>query len=403
MSRYLMLALLCLAAVVAYVQRTAIAVPAKTIEAELGFGPDDMGLVMAVWFWVYAAFQVPSGWVADRLGSKPALIVFAVAWSLLTGVVGLATGFVGLLVLWGLMGAAQAGIFPCSTKAIGATFPPTGQAFASGMLACSMALGGALSPKLTGLLVAPDGPLSWQQVFALYAVPGIAWAVLFALAAPRPDGPVPAATARRPILWSKLVTDYQMRLLCGQQFLRASAIAFFYTWFPRFLQESKGLSQGESGDLASWPPLAGIGGGLVGGVLSDWLLRRTGNPRLSRQGMACAAMVVCAAVALAAYFTADARAVALLLSVSAFFGLMGGTSGYAVAIRFGGDRVATVFATMNMCGNIGAGLFPYTVGRLVAATGNWDLALLVFAGLFAADAVLWALLNPKRPLFEGDD
>ena len=141
---------------------------------------------MAVWFWVYAAFQLPSGWVADRLGSKPALILFAVTWSLLTGVVGLATGFVGLLLLWGMMGAAQAGIFPCSTKAIGATFPPTGQAFASGMLACSMALGGALAPWITGRLL---GPLSWQEIFALYAVPGLVWAVQFALIAPRPDGP----------------------------------------------------------------------------------------------------------------------------------------------------------------------------------------------------------------------
>lgn len=58
---------------------------------------------------------------------------------------------------------------------------------------------------------------------------------------------------------------------------------------------------------------------------------------------------------------------------------------------------------MNMCGNIGAGLFPLAVGYLVAATGNWDIALLVFAGLFAVDAVLWAMLNPKRPLFEGDE
>jgi MFS family permease len=398
MTRYAVLTLLCLGTVVAYVQRSAIAVPARTIEGELGLGPDDMGLVMAVWFWVYAAFQIPAGWVADRLGSKPALILFAVTWSVLTGTVGLATGFVGLLVLWGLMGAAQAGIFPCATKAIGATFPPTGQAFASGMLACSMALGGALSPWLTGRLL---GSLTWQDVFALYAVPGLAWAALLGLTGPRPDAP--AATVRRPIQWSRLVTDGQMRLLCGQQFLRASAIAFFYTWFPRFLQESKGLSQGESGDLAMWPPLAGMCGGLIGGLISDWLLRRTGNSRLSRQGLACTAMVVCAAVSLAAYYTADAAAVTLLLSIAAFCGLMGGVSGYTIAIQFGGGRVATVFAAMNMCGNVGAGLFPYAVGRRVAATGNWDFALLLFTGLFAADAILWALLNPKRPLFEDDE
>lgn len=400
--RYTVLTFLCAVTVVAYVQRLALAAPTRMIEGELGLGPAGMGVVMGAWYWGYALFQLPSGWAADRLGSKPALILFAVAWSLLTALTGLATGFVGLLLLWTLMGCLQAGIFPCCTKAIGATFPPAGQAFASGMLACCMALGAAVAHRLTPQLL---GPLTWQQILGVYAIPGLVWAVVFALAVPRPDAPVPppladpAAPAARP-RWSKLVTDGQMRLLCGQQFLRASAIAFFYTWFPRFLQETKGLRPVEAGGLAWWPPVAGMAGGLVGGVFSDWVLRRTGNARLARQGMACAAMVVCATTALAAYFVADPERAVLLLCVGAFCGMAGGVSGYAVAIAYGGKRVATVFATMNMSGNIGAGLFPFVVGWMVAATGNWNLALLLFAGLFAADAVLWALLNPKGTLFE---
>lgn len=405
--RYSLLSFLCLATVIAYVQRNALTVPVKTVEQELGLGPKDMGLVMAVWFWVYAAFQLPSGWLADRLGSKAALALFAVAWSLLTGVVGLATGFTGLLLLWGLMGCAQAGVFPCCTKAIGSTFPPTEQAFASGMLACSMALGAAVSQKVTGLLL---GPLTWQQVLAVYTIPGLVWAVAFALFVPRPERTTvsaagkaavsPAPTALSRTQWSRLVTDRQMLLLCSQQLLRASAIAFFYTWFPRFLQETRGLSLEESGSLAAWPPLAGMLGGLVGGVLSDSVLRTTGNPRLSRQGLAFIAMVICTATALGAYFVADPLAAVFLISMGAFCGMAGGVSGYTVAIAFGGKRVATVFATMNMCGNIGAGLFPWIVGRMVHATGNWELALLLFAGLFAVDAVCWALLNPKGTLFD---
>ena len=58
---------------------------------------------------------------------------------------------------------------------------------------------------------------------------------------------------------------------------------------------------------------------------------------------------------------------------------------------------------MNMCGNIGAGLFPPLVGLAVDRTGSWDVAILGFAGLFAADAILWAILNPTRTLFEEDE
>jgi MFS family permease len=188
--RYTLLTFLCMATVIAYVQRLALAVPTKVIEGELGLGPGGLGIVMAVWYWAYAAFQLPSGWVADRLGTKPALILFAVAWSSLTALAGLAMGYVGLLLLWGLMGAAQAGIFPCCTKGIGATFPHAGQAFASGMLACCMALGAAVSPLVAGQLL---GPLSWRELLAVYAIPGLVWALVFALVVPRPVAPAAAA------------------------------------------------------------------------------------------------------------------------------------------------------------------------------------------------------------------
>jgi nitrate/nitrite transporter NarK len=200
--------------------------------------------------------------------------------------------------------------------------------------------------------------------------------------------------------WCRLFTDRNMIFLCGQQFLKAGATAMFFTWYPRILQETKGLSPQESGDLAAWPLIAGIVSGLSGGLLSDWLLRRTGNERLSRQGLATAAMIVCAAVSFAAFRTPDAETAVALVSVAAFCGYIGGTAGYTVALSMGGSRVATVFATMNMAGNIGAGVFPFAVGQLVGATGDWNLAILLFAGLFLGAGVCWALLNPKGTLFE---
>jgi MFS family permease len=336
--------------------------------------------------------------MADRFGSKVALTLFTVLWSALTGMAGLATGFAGLLLLWTLMGGAQAGIVPCATKAIGATFGRTEQAFASGALACCMAFGAALAQNLTGRLL---GPLTWQQILAGYAVPGLIWAVAFAALVPRPDGPRPATpTAAAPVRWSRLVTDPQMVLLCGQQFQRAAATALFFTWFPRYLQETKGVTPLESGSLAAWPLLAGMLGAVLGGLVSDWLLRRTGSARLSRQGLAVAAMALCSGVSVAAYRAADPYVAVSYVSVAAFCGYVGGVSAYATAIAMGGTRVAPVFATMNMAGNVGAGLFPFAVGYLVTETGNWNLTLVLLAVLYAGSGVCWALLNPKGPLFD---
>jgi nitrate/nitrite transporter NarK len=113
-----------------------------------------------------------------------------------------------------------------------------------------------------------------------------------------------------------------------------------------------------------------------------------------------AAMAVCTVVAVGAYFAPTVWLTVVLISVGAFCGMAGGVSGYSVAIAYGGKRVAIVFATMNMCGNLGAALFPLAVGYIVDTTGNWELALVLFASLFAADGVCWAVLNPKGTLFD---
>ena len=76
---------------------------------------------------------------------------------------------------------------------------------------------------------------------------------------------------------------------------------------------------------------------------------------------------------MASYFVADVRSSMVLITLGAFFATFGGVSGYTVAIKFGGRHVATVFSTMNMCGNFGASLFPIAAGWLVAQTGNWNL------------------------------
>ena len=257
--RYNLLSFLCAVTVIAYIQRSALGVPSKRIEGELGLGPQDMGLVWLAWYMGYAAFQLPAGWLADRFGSKPALIVFAVVWSLLTALTGTATGFTSLCVLWGVMGLAQAGIFVCAAQAISVTFPKTEQAFASGALACCMAGGAALSQYLTGLLI---DSLSWQNILALYALPGLVWAIAFALIVPAPERSAPGNTVNpsplptappSPVRWSRLLTDPQMILLCAQQFQRAAAVALFFTWFPRYLQEKMHVSEADSGRLAAWP------------------------------------------------------------------------------------------------------------------------------------------------------
>jgi MFS family permease len=424
---YVLLALLCAAAAIAYVQRSGIAMAAESMQRELSLDKIKFGAVMAAWSAGYAIAQIPSGWLADRWGTRRALTLFALTWSVATGCVATAAGYHSLLVLWTLMGAAQAGIFPCCTRAIRQAFPMARRASATGLLGSCMGIGGALGPWLTGMLLIV---ITWRWVFALYALPGIMWAILFywwlnERDRLRRDGfvgsaartviseasesvrsadparmPPDESSTNLPPVWWIILTSTSMWLLCAQQFLRAAAMIFFATWFPTYLRESRGASLVGAGNLTMLVGAGIVVGGLLGGFASDLVLSITASPRLSRQGIAVAGMISCAALILLACFIPNTTAAVSIISAAAFCATFGGVSGYVVAMDFGGKRVATVFSIMNTCGSAGAAVFPLVIGWIVERTKSWNLVMLVFAGIFVVDAVCWAILNPKKPLFE---
>jgi len=413
-GRYQVLAFLCLCALIAYVQRAALSVPAAEIANDLRFSDlaREMGWIQSGWYLGYALMQLPSGWLADRIGSRRGLAILSVVWSVATLLCGFATDFLSLLLLWSVMGAAQAGVFPCAVKALGQIFPETERARATGLLGSGMTIGGALAPVLAAVFLASLSPWAnslaidrWRLLLAAYALPGILWMIAFLTLISVRKLPATERTrdVRAPVQWSRMMSSVSLALLCAQQFFRAAGIVFFLTWFPTFLQKTRGVSVLNSGLLTTVAGVGGALGSLTGGFFSDWLLKRTGNTRLSCQGIAVAGMASCSLLIVSSYFVHDVNGSIALISLGAFCAAFGGIGGYTMAIRLGGGRVATVFSAMNMCGNLGAALFPVTAGWLVARTGNWNLMLFLFAGSMAIAAACWAILNPRGTLFGDED
>jgi MFS family permease len=370
------------------------------------------GFLQSAWHFGYAFCQIPAGRLADRIGGRRALVLYCILWSLATAVTGFARSYWEIVAAWTVMGALQAGVFPCAVRSIGQVFGEKERARASGWLGAGMLAGGAIAPVLTAWLLERFGPWAaaenierWRICLVLYCLPGIVWAAAYWLGtrsmgldavASRGVDDAPSTGSRRGLFGGAVPwTDPSLLLLCGQQFLRAAAMIFFVTWFPTFLRETRGVSLLESGKLTSYAGVAAMLGVVCGGYASDWLLARTGSKRIARQGMASVCMATCAALILLSFFVVDVNAAIALISLGAFVACFGGVAGYTVAIDYGGEQVGTVFGAMNMAGGIGAMLFPVTVGWLVSATGTWNAALALFAALMAIDAILWALLNPQ--------
>jgi len=398
--KYVVLCFLCQIAVIGYVQRVGINSASVPVQGDLRIDTEQFGALGAVFLLGYALMQVPSGWLADRWGSRSTLTLYALLWSTLTALIGFMPDFGSVLAIWFAMGMAQAGIFPCAAKAIGAWIPDTQKAMASGLVGSSTMLGTAAASTLTALLLTQ---VSWQSIYVMYGLAGIVWAVGFALVIPERDvsvsKPAPVMTAAD---WRRLFTNVSMWLISGQQFFRAAAMIFFINWFPKYLHTERNVSELEAGVLTSWATGGAMLGGICGGFFSDWLLRRTGWRRLSRQGIAVVGLSLASVLVLVSYFISDVLAATALLTVGAFTAAFGGVSGYTVTIEFGGRRIGTVFSMMNMCGNFGAAISTYAAGAIVERTGNWDIALFMFAVIFFVDAVCWALLNPKGTLFDDE-
>ena len=416
--KHVILLLLCLMAVIAYVQRAAISVPGKAVAGDLGIVKDAdritaIGWVQSAWYLGYALLQMPSGRLVDRLGSRLTAAIFCAGWSLLTAITGFSTSLRSLMVCWFFMGALQAGAFPCAARAIRQVFPETQRARASGMLAAGTMIGMAVAPLAAGhglaLLQrwswAESSWHTWQLLLLAFSVPGLLWAIVFPAAVPaRYLPPIPAEDAPALLPMLRLMgSSAPLFLLCAQQFLRAAAMVFFLTWFPTFLQETRKVDVEQSANLTFIAGLGGIIGSLTGGVASDWLLRTTGNRWLARQGLAVIGMLCCSTLIVLSIFAVNTQLSIAMISLGVFCATFGGVSGYTVAIELGGRQTATVFSLMNMCGNFGSMLFPITASWLVNHFKNWNVILIYFAGMMVVDALCWAFLKPRGSLFPDTD
>jgi len=173
---------------------------------------------------------------------------------------------------------------------------------------------------------------------------------------------------------------------------------FFASWFPTFLQRTRHVSVSESGYLQALVFLGTLVGSLLGGILTDAIFRRTGSIRLSRSGVGAGALAACSGLILAAWFVENATLAVALLAIGAMAAALAGPCAFSATIDTGGGYVPQVFGVMNMAGNLAAAACPIVVARLFAWTANWDLVLLVFAGVYLLGAGFWLLVDPSKKL-----
>lgn len=396
---------------ITYLDRVVISVAAPSIQQEFGFSLVTMGWIFASFQTAYALFQVPGGWLGDRFGPRRALTGIVVWWSTFTAATALSWSAASMVVCRFLFGMGEAGAFPIATRSLSRWMLPSERGWAQGLTHAGARLGGALTPFFVAMLI---GNFGWRAPFFIFALVGLAWAAVwfwYYRDTPREHRSVSAAERemiesalgnagrlKKSVPWRQLLANPQMWLLSLMYFCYAYSINIFLTWFPKYLDDSRGFSLAQMGLYASIPLMAGVFGDLAGGAASDLLIKRNHGLKFARRSVAIIGFLT-AAVIIPIAATSDSPMTSVGYFALAVFALelTVGVS-WAVTLDIGGEYAGSVSAVMNTCGNLGGALAGVLTGYIVTSYG-WSVAFHVLSALSVGAALLFLWLDASKKLY----
>ena len=369
--RYSMIALTTLVAIMLYLDRVCLGILNAEIRPALELTSKEYGRLLSAFFWAYAIFQLPAGWLGDRYGPRSILAIYLFLWSLCTGLMGLATGFGTFLILRLGCGMFEAGAYPLAAGIVRRWMPLRSRGLASGCVSVGGRLGGAIAPALT-VWLASGSVDGWRRPFMVYGVVGMIGAVIFwAWFRNRPSehpavNPAEAdlINSGNVVLETNRVGLPPFRAMIASRALWMSSFVqmmsnfvwvFLITLMPTYLDEAFNIPVKERANLQSIPLYAGIFGMLLGGWLTDLAAKRFGM-RWGRALPIAGSRLIVGGAYLACVGLHDPIAVIVLLAVVAMSTDMGVAPVWAFGQDVGGRHVGAIVGWANMWGNFGAAL-----------------------------------------------
>jgi ACS family glucarate transporter-like MFS transporter len=408
-------------AIITYIDRVCISQAAPIMQKELGLTKIQMGYAFTAFGWAYALFEIPGGWLGDRIGPRRVLMRVVSMWSIFTVATGWAWNLVSLVVFRFLFGVGEAGCFPNIAKAFTNWFPVAERVKAQGMLWLSARWGGAFTPLVVGWMLASGGEgnfglgLHFKWVFLLFGLCGIVWAVLFFAwfrdhpeDHPRVNAAEVAeigATGRgesHAMPWGKLIASRTVWMLWAQYFFMSYSWYFYITWFPTYLKENfAGLGELQRALLACVPLFFGGIGSLVCGLCSGAIERKLGGTAVTRRVLGGCGMAAAGLMLLLSLRLEIPVASVLAIGMAALFSDLSLPGSWGACMDVGGRHTGALSGSMNMIGNAGGAVAPMAVPLILKATGeNWSVNIALFALSYFLGALCWIFINSDERLHE---
>lgn len=383
----------------------------KPISEEFSLTKTEMSYALMAFTLAYGLFAVPAGRLGDLQGPRSVLTGLVVAWSAFTAFTGVATGLITLVLVRFLFGAAEAGAFPNTAKIVSRWYPLAERGRVQGIMLAFAQVGAIIAPAATAYLIDSIG---WRVTFVAFALVGFAWALGFRLwfrndpsehsgvnAAEleqiRADTPPPAADPG-PVPWRAVLTNRGLIVLSLIMILAAFFTYFFYSWFPTYLRDGRGVGNVEAGWLTTLVMAGSAPGMLLGGWISDRISRLSTNPIRDRRRTCLLAFLSAAACLFAGTRCEEPLALSVLWSLSMCLMHIQLPNWWSVIIPQSGKHTATLFGLTNGIGVLGAMASQGFVGvfadyqektRGLSGRAQWDPIFDVYVLVLVLGGFAW--------------
>ena len=412
--RYLIVSILFAVSCFSYGDRVALSIAGASMSKDLHINPLQLGYLFSGFSWAYVVGQLPSGWLLDYFGSKIVYGVSIVIWSIsalligFTGHVAASMVFSVLFALRLVSGLAQAPVFPGNGRVVASWFPTSERGRASALFNSSQYFALTIFAPIMAEIVHLAG---WHSCFWFMGGLGFIFAAIWFTNVygvkehPRisaaeveyieqggglvnTDDRAKSKLKATTLTWRAVRVLLSQRMLLGiyaGQYCVVTLTWFFLTWFPIYLAQARHMSIVKAGFAAAVPALFGGFGGILGGVVSDSLLRRH-SLSFARKAPIMIGMAL--AVAMIGCNYAGSQTIMLLLMSVSFFGKGFGALGWTLISDTSPKQIVGLNgALFNLIGNLSGITTPIVIGYIVQKTRSFNDAL-IFVGITALFAIV---------------
>ena len=401
------LGLLSVLLIITYLDRVCISVAGPRMQEALNISPLAWGWVTGIFTLSYAAFEIPSGALGDRIGPRLVLTRIVLWWSGFTSLTGLVTGYYPLLLTRFFFGMGEAGAFPNTTVAVSRWFPVHERGRAFGVVLMASQLGGAIAP----LLVVPiQVHYGWRASFYLFGILGVVWSAVWYWwfrDSPQQKAGISQAeleetqdlvvkTHHSNFPWRVALRSKNLWAALGVAFCYVYTLYFYQSWFHTYLIKERRYSENDL-LLSSLPFLVGAFANLTGGLVSNTLVKKLGL-KWGRRSIGIFGLGIAAVCTVGVIFTQQWLGALILLSL-----IYGGITFqqptmFAVCLDIGGEYAGAVAGAMNTSAQSGAFISSVVFGYLVDRYGSYNVPFIPMATLLLIGSALWLKIDPTQPL-----